>query len=156
MGFPPEAWFEENPGDVARVAPPPEGLGVAGRVERLFKVVRHPRTGEPYTNTEAARMSAGELTKGEVEGIRSGAIPDPTVGQVAALAAIFGVEPSYLVDRKEGPPSLDAELLEGLRDKTTREITREVLSLPERERGIVLGVARQLGGASGAAHDEQQ
>jgi hypothetical protein len=64
-------------------------------------------------------MSAGELTEEEVEGIRSGTIPDPTVGHITALAAAFGVEPSYLIDRKE-PPLLDAELLEGLSDETTR------------------------------------
>jgi hypothetical protein len=66
------------------------------------------------------------------------------VGQVAALAAVFGVEPSYLVVRGE-PPSLDAELLEGLSDETTRQITREALSLPERERAIVPSIVRQFG-----------
>jgi hypothetical protein len=90
-------------------------------------------------------MSAGGLTEEEVEGIRSGAIPDPTMGQVAALAAVFGVEPSYLVDRKE-PPLLDAQLLEGLRDETTRQITRQALRLPEREREIVLGIVQQFVG----------
>ncbi len=45
--------------------------------------------------------------------------------------------------------------MEGLRDETTREITREALRLPERERAIVLGVVRQLGDASGASHDER-
>jgi hypothetical protein len=105
----------------------------------------NPGTSEPYTNAEVAHMSAGGLTEEEVQGIRSGAIPDPTVGQVAALAGAFGVEPSYLVDRKE-PSSLDAELPEGLRDKTTREKTREALRLPEREREIVLGIVRQFGG----------
>jgi transcriptional regulator with XRE-family HTH domain len=94
-------------------------------------------------------MSAGGLTEEEVEGIRSGKVSDPTVGQVAAIAAVFGVEPSYLVDRKE-PPSLDAELLAGLTDETTREITRQALRLPERERGIVLGVVRQFAGRSEA------
>jgi hypothetical protein len=58
------------------------------------------------------------------------------VGQVAALAAVFGVEPSYLVDRKE-PPPLDAELLEGLRDETAGAILRKSARLPEREKGIV-------------------
>jgi hypothetical protein len=89
-------------------------------------------------------MSAGSLTEQEVEGIRTGDIGDPTVAQVAALAPVFGVERSYLVDRKE-PPSLDAELLEGLSDETTREITRQALRLPEREKKIVLGIVRQLG-----------
>jgi hypothetical protein len=144
MGFPPEAWFDETPGRaVARV----EGQDLAGRIRHLFDAVRHPATGEPYTNTDVARMSAGVLTEEEVEGMRTGAIPDPTLGQVSALAAVFGVEPSYLVDLKE-PPPLDQEPLEGLRDETTRDITREALRLPERERGIVLGVIRQFGGGS--------
>jgi hypothetical protein len=113
----------------------------------LFEAIRHPKTGEPYTNAEVSRMSAGGLTEGEAQGIRSGAIPDPTVSQVAALASVFGVEPSYLVDR-EGAPPLDAELLEGLRDETTHEITRQALRLPERERGLVLGIVRQFGQGS--------
>jgi hypothetical protein len=49
------------------------------------------------------------------------------------------------MDRKE-PPPLDAELLEGLRDETTREITREAQRLPERDKGIDLGIVRQFGG----------
>jgi hypothetical protein len=88
-------------------------------------------------------MSAGSLTEDEVEGMRTGKVSDPTVGQVAALAAVFGVEPSYLVDR-EGAP-LDAELIEGLSDEPTREITRQALRLPGREREIVLGIVRQFG-----------
>jgi transcriptional regulator with XRE-family HTH domain len=111
MGFPPEAWFEDAPADVARAAPA-DGGDLTTRVGHLFATVVHPRTGEPYTNAEVARLSAGGLTEQEVEGIRTGAISDPSVGQVSALAAAFGVEPSYLVDRKE-PPLLDAELLEG-------------------------------------------
>jgi len=123
----------------------PEGSrDVGGRLEHLFDAIRKPRTGEPYTNGGVAHMSAGDLTEEEVEAIRSGAVPHPTVGQVAALAAVFGVEPSYLVDRKE-PPSLDEELLEGLRDETAREITRQAQRLPEREKKIVLGIVRQFG-----------
>jgi hypothetical protein len=127
-------------------ARPQGGRCVAGRVEHLFGAVRHPKCGQPYTNAEVARLSAGCLTEEEVEGIRTGKIADPTVGQVAPLAAVFGVEPFYLVDRK-APASLDEELLEGLRDEATREITREVLRLPKRERGIVLGIVRQFAGA---------
>ena len=148
MGFPPEAWFGDVSGDGAHLAPA-EGRDLVARVGHLFDTIRHPRTGEPYTNTEVAHLSAGGLTEEEVEGIRSGKISDPTVGQASALAAVFGVEPSYLVDRKE-PPPLDAELLEGLADETTREITREVVRLPVRERGIVLGVVRQFAGRSEA------
>ena len=108
MGFPPALWFEDAPGDGV-VAAPEEGQDLAARVESLFATIRHPRTGEPYTNANVARMSAGSLTEDEVKGIRTGAISDPTVSQMAALAAAFGVEPSSLVDRGRDPSVLDAE-----------------------------------------------
>ena len=48
------------------------------------------------------------------------------------------------MDRKE-QPALDAELLDAMRDETTREITCGAMRLPEREKGIVLGIVRQFG-----------
>jgi hypothetical protein len=90
-------------------------------------------------------MSAGALTGEEVEGMRTGKIPDPTVGQVAALAAVFGVEPSYLVDRK-GQPMLDADTLEALSDETAAAIFRESARLLEREKRVVLGIVREFAG----------
>jgi len=145
MGFPAAAWFDES-GDGMPAGPGYEGQDLAGRVEHLFEVIKPPSIGEPYTNAEVSRAALGDLSEEDVEGIRTSAIGDPTVGQVEALAGVFGVEPSYLVDSKE-PPTLDAELIEGLRDETTREMIREALRLPERERGIVLGVMRQFGEA---------
>jgi transcriptional regulator with XRE-family HTH domain len=85
MGFPPEVWFEEDLGSEGGSAAQPEGGGILGRVEHLFEVVKNPKTGESYTNAQVARMSAGELSEEEVEGIRSGKIADPSVGRVAAL-----------------------------------------------------------------------
>jgi hypothetical protein len=89
-------------------------------------------------------MSAGVLTEEVVEGMKTGKIPDPTVGQVAALAAVFGVAPSYLVDRK-GTPSLDSELLDALADETAAAILRASVRLPEREKRVVLGIVREFG-----------
>jgi transcriptional regulator with XRE-family HTH domain len=145
MGFPPALWFEDALGDGIQAAPA-EGQDLASRVGNLFETIRHPGTGEPYTDADVARMSVGALTEDNVEGMRTGAIADPTVGQVAALAAVFGVPTSYLVDRGTDPSVLDTETLAALTDGTTREITREALRLPEREREIVLGVVRQFGG----------
>ena len=105
MGFPPALWFEDAPRDGTQLASE-QGQDLAGRVGHLFKTIVDPGTGEPYTDADVARMSAGVLTEGEVEGIRTGKISDPTVSQVAALAAVFGVAPSYLVDRARGSRSL--------------------------------------------------
>jgi transcriptional regulator with XRE-family HTH domain len=141
VGFAPEAWFEETGG--TPIGPGDDGRGILGRVEHLFDAVRNPNTGEPFTNAEVARMTLGDLSEEAVEGIRTGAIDDPTVGQVTALAGVFGVEPSYLLDRSE--PPLDRELVEALRDEAVREAVRETARLPERERHLVLGIVRQFG-----------
>ena len=143
MGFPPEVWFEDGLGEGRSIEQAEGSRGVAGRLEHLFEVVRNPKTGEPYTDAEVARMTLGDLSEEEVEKIRIGAISDPSVGQVAALASVFGVEPSYLLDRGERP-QLDEELVQALRDEHVRDITRESSRLPEGERRIVLGIVRQF------------
>jgi transcriptional regulator with XRE-family HTH domain len=143
MGFAPEVWFEEHLGEGRSIGQAEVSYGLAGRLEHLFEVVRNPKTGEPYTNAEVARMTLGDLSEEEVEGIRTGAIGDPTVSQVAALASVFGVEPSYLLDRGE-PSLLDKELVQALRDEDVRDITRESSRLPNRERRLVLGIVRQF------------
>jgi hypothetical protein len=91
-------------------------------------------------------MSVGAITEGEVEGIRTGSISDPTVGQVSALAAVFGVAPSYLVDRDTDPQFLDEETLDALSDETANAILRESARLPDREKRIVLGIVREFAG----------
>jgi transcriptional regulator with XRE-family HTH domain len=143
MSFPPEAWFDERIGDRTRPASI-EGTSTAGRVQRLFETIGHPKSGEPYTDARVARMSAGVLTEEDVEGIRTGRIADPTVSQVSALAAAFGVPPSYLIDRGTDPSVLDKEALEALTDETAGAILREAARLPEREKRIVLQVVRQF------------
>ena len=143
MGFAPEMWFEVGSGQGRSIGQGEESRGVARRLEHLFEVVRNPKTGEPYTNAEVARMTLGDLSQEDVEGIRTGAIGDPTVSQAAALAGVFGVEPSYLLDR--GEPPFDRELVEALRNTTVREATREISRLPEKERRLVLGIVRQFG-----------
>jgi transcriptional regulator with XRE-family HTH domain len=143
MGFPPEVWFEDGLGEGRSIGQAEESRGVAGRLEHLFEVVRNPKTGQPYANAEVARMTLGDLSEEDVEKIRTGAISDPTVGQLGSLASVFGVEPSYLLDRGE-PSLLDEELVQALRDEDVRDITRESLRLPERERQLVLGIVRQF------------
>jgi len=143
MGFAPEVWFEDGLGEERSIGQAEQSRGVAGRLEHLFEVVTNPKTGEPYTNAEAARMTLGDLSEDDVKRIRTGAVSDPTVGQVSALASVFGVEPSFLLDR--GKPLLDEELVQALQDEDVRHITRESSRLPDGERRLVLGIVRQFG-----------
>jgi transcriptional regulator with XRE-family HTH domain len=150
MGFPPELWFEEDLDFGGEVPAEQLSGGIPSRLEHLFEAIRNPKTGEPYTNAEVARMSAGDLTEAEVEGIRTGKIADPLVSQVVALAAAFGVPPSYLLDRGREPAVLNEEILDALADEPAGAILRESASLPERENRILLGIVRQSSDQLGA------
>ena len=143
MGFPPVVWFEDGLGEWQAIGQAEDLRRVAGRLEHLFEVVRNPKTAKPYTNGEVARMTLGDLSEEEVERIRTGTVSDPTVGQVAALASVFGVEPSCLLDRRDRS-LLDEELVEALRDEDVRAITRESSRLPDGERRLVLGIVQQF------------
>jgi hypothetical protein len=142
----PALWFEKEltGADGRGAAGRPEGL--AGRIGRLFDAIEDPKTGETYTSSRIARMSLGDLTEEDVEGLRSGSVTDPPLSHVVALARAFGVEPSYLVDGT-GEEALDAAIVEALRDPTTSAIARDSARLPDRERKLVLGIVRQFEGA---------
>ena len=68
----------------------------------------------------------------------------PMIAIAIALAAVFGVPASYLVDSKE-PSVLDEETLAALADESAAAILRESAHLPEREKRIVLGIVREFG-----------
>jgi hypothetical protein len=81
--------YEHQPYQEAHATPSAEVL-------RFSSIPTAARTGmgEPYTNADVVRMSVGVLTEEDVGGIGNGAVADPTVGQIAALAAVFGVPAS--------------------------------------------------------------
>ena len=68
---------------------------------------------------------------------------------MVALAAAFGVPPSYLLDRGNDPSVLDEEALEALAEETAGAILRESARLSEREKEIVLGIVRQISSQPG-------
>ncbi len=147
MNFPPELWFEdvESLQDAARPARDEEHLSIAERVEHLFETIKNERTGEPYTEAEVARMSLGDLTEEEVEGIRTGRIGNPTIAQVLALSEVFGVDPSYFLDRSKKPPLLDEEALRALGDQRSRLLLHKSLGLSDGEKDMLIDMIERLG-----------
>lgn len=146
MGFPPELWFQENPSLRGEEHP---GLSassdnIAQKTNHLFDIVKNERTGEPYTNAEVSRMSLGDLTEVDLEGIRSGDTPNPSVDKVVALADVFGVHPSFFLDTARKPPVLDEETMDIFRDETVSAIAHKSLHLPDHEREMILGIIRQF------------
>jgi transcriptional regulator with XRE-family HTH domain len=147
MGFPPESWFEESEGerDTVRVEPGEGGRDVAGRLNHLFQIVKNERTGEPYTSADVARMSLGDLTEEEVEGIRTGALENPTLSQVVALADAFGVHPYYFFETGNKPALLGEQEISALADQRARAILNKSLTLSDREKDMVLDMIQHLG-----------
>jgi hypothetical protein len=78
-----------------------------------------------------------------IEEIRSGAVTDPPLSRLIALARAFGVEPSYLLDGT-GEALTGGEIARALSDNEVREIALSCARLPRREKGIVLGIVRQF------------
>ena len=146
MGFPPELWFEEA-GDfdgTARVEQTDGHRNLPDRINYLFEAIKDERTGKAFTNAEVARMSLGTLTEEEVEGIRNGTISNPSVDQVVALADVFGVHPSFFLDRGRKLPIIDRKAMEIFRDETVSAIAHKSLHLSGREKQMILSIIRQF------------
>jgi len=89
-------------------------------------------------------MSLGDLSEDEVEGIGTGAIENPAISQVVALAEAFGVHPSYFLETGKKPAVLGEQEMSALGDRRAREILNKSLSLSDREKDIVLGMLQHL------------
>ncbi|MDX5895304.1 helix-turn-helix domain-containing protein [Rubrobacter radiotolerans] len=147
MGFPPEVWFEDIE-DADAPAPPPAGgeaESLAHRLERLFETFTDERTGESYSSADVARMSLGNLAEDEVEGIRTGQITNPTVNQILALSEVFGVDPSYFLNRNREPPLLDQEAIKALGDSRSRLLLHKSLGLSDGEKDMIIDMIEHLG-----------
>ena len=151
MGFPPESWFEESDGNrtAERLDPEDAKRDVAGRLNHLFEIVKNERTGEPYSSADVARMTLGDLTEDEVEGIRTGALENPALNQVVALAEAFGVHPSYFLETGKRPALLGEQEMNALGDRRARAILNKSLNLSDREKDMVLDMIQHLGDLHG-------
>ena len=152
MGFPPELWFEEGGelNEETRVERADEGSSLSRRVEHLFETAGNGRTGEPYTDAEIARLTLGDLTEEEVAGIRNGRLKDPTVSQILALSDVFGISPTYFLDRGREQPHVDEESLRALGDEKSRLLLRKSLGLSEREKDMIIDMIEHLANLRGS------
>ncbi len=151
MGFPPQLWFEgvSDPGSTPHTASPEQSVTISDRLEALFRTATDERSGERYSNADVARLSMGAFTEKEVEGIRTGALPDPSVEQVLALAEVFAIDPSYFLDTEAKPPLLDRASLEGLSNQKARIILHKSLELSAQEQDLIIDMINRLEGLHG-------
>jgi transcriptional regulator with XRE-family HTH domain len=139
---------------------------IANKFERFLEVYCRP-DGSRWGGQDLNDATEGVVTRSYVSNLRKGRIENPGFEKLRAIAKAMnlppelwfedvenlrdasGVRPSWFVDGEDNLALLDEELVEALRDETSRAVLREVVRLPERERRIVLGIVRQFQGMSG-------
>ncbi len=146
MDFPFSLWFEEPErwGSLAQEEERRAGPSLAERLNLLFDLVRHPQTGEPFTDAEVARMSSGHLTEEEVERLRGARLTDPTMAQLLSLSDAFGVDVSYWYLKPEKQPPLDHRTMDALRNEKSHLILNKIHGRSESEKDMILVMLEQL------------
>jgi len=72
------------------------------KIDHLFRTVRNPDTGKPYTLREAAarlaELGSTRVTHVYLSNLRNGEKTNPNLELITSLAKMFGVEPTYFFD----------------------------------------------------------
>lgn len=150
MGFPFQSWFESldaeprsSAGATADIGRP-EGDSISVRLDYLFDAIPNDKTGEPFTEEDVARLSLGRLSEGDVRGMRSGAMTNPSREMLLALCDVFDVDLSYWDERADQAELLDPHTLRALRDKESLAILHKSYGLPEEDKSLIMTVLDEL------------
>ena len=153
-------WYRELNGnaEVLEVS-----VGQIGQKFECFLETYRKPDGSKWGGQDLAAATGGEVTRSYVTALKKGRIENPGFEKLKAIAKAMNFppelwfedvenepdvssgRPSWFLDREEKPTLLDEELVEALRDDTTRAVLREVVRLPERDKRIVLGIVRRFG-----------
>lgn len=131
---------------MADASRPPRTL--AEKVDHLFRTAKPPTGKDEYTHEQvaAALREAGgpTISATYVWQLRKGIRDNPTKAHLEALAAFFGVAPSYFFD-EESAERIEAELdlLAAMRDPAVRSIALRVSDLSTGSIRAILGMVEQ-------------
>ena len=142
--------------------PDDDGVGFfAERLNRLFKSV-HPQDRGPYSTPEAAKLineAAGQsvISATYLWQLRKGRRSDPTLGRVAAIAALFNVKLDYFNEARREEPSLtELQLAQALQKQPIRELARQADGLSAAGTAALLDLARSLRAIEGLYADDNE
>ena len=113
----------------------------ADRLSHLFETVKNSE-GKPWTLSAVARELTDRFdlptTQSYVSQLRSGMRTNPTIAYVSALAAIFGVPTSYLVDSgADGLSEAEVDLIAAMRAAGVVGIAMRAMDVPEASQKMV-------------------
>ena len=146
MGFPSQLWLEgtDEWSTESRPGFAGKGAGFAELLENLFTSFPDARTGDPPTNAEISRRTAGRVSESELARMRSGELGNPTLEQLTALSRSFDVDPAYWFRRGTGRPLVDEHVVEALRSEDNRLILHRSLGLSRDQKDMLLVLMEQL------------
>lgn len=131
---------------------------LAQKVDHLFRTAKPPNGKDEYTHEQvaAALREAGgpTISATYVWQLRKGIRDNPTKAHLEALAAFFGVAPSYFFD-EESAERIEAELdlLAAMRDPAVRSIALRVSDLSTGSIHAILGMVEQARRMEGLPDD---
>lgn len=113
----------------------------AARLSHLFETVKTP-DGKPWTLSAVARVLTDRFdlptTQSYVSQLRSGMRTNPTINYVSALATIFGVPPSYLVNSgADGLSEAEVDLITAMRAAGVVGIAMRAMDVPRASQKMV-------------------
>ncbi len=115
---------------------------VSGRFRRLLALHRRP-DGSEWGGQDLEDATGGAATRSYVSNLKNDRIENPGLAKLEAIARAMGFPPQlWFGDAEERAP--DAALAAALEDGTAREILEEVLRMGQKERRLLLGIARQI------------
>ena len=110
------------------------GASFSARLDHLFRTV-HPAGRGEYSYREVARAIEDDhgtsISASYLNQLRTGVKDNPTKRHIEALAAFFGVPPSYFFDAGDAARiDKELDLLAALRDSGVRQIAMRAAGLP--------------------------
>lgn len=112
------------------------------RFTRLLALYRRP-DGSEWGGQALENATGGTVSRGYVTNLRKGRIDNPGLAKLEAIARAMGFPPALWFG-EEGERVEDEALHAALEDETAREILGEVLRLGQKDKRLLLGIARQI------------
>jgi transcriptional regulator with XRE-family HTH domain len=113
------------------------------RFGRLLSLYRRP-DGSEWGGQDLEDATGGVVTRSYVSNLKKGRIENPGLAKLEAIAGAMGFPPALWFDTEVGDRTPPVALAAALEDGTAREILEEVLRMGQKDRRLLLGIARQI------------
>ena len=117
---------------------------VSERFGRLLDLYRKP-DGSEWGGQDLENATGGKVTRSYVANLKKGRIENPGLAKLEALSKTMGFPPAlWFGNSEKNDRAPDDALLAALGDDTTRAIIEETLRLGNKDKKLLLRMARQI------------